>query len=239
MLTTSWPAGTPLRSRLPRTSPPWRKWTTPSRQSASAGAKPPSGTPRAGTLLFTRPVNGAATVYVVGTDGELHGFATPKQFKNDGYDPALVVTVTSLGGPESARAPARPAPPAMPGYELRRRHRRFFRDVLRLRRRQGLPRLCAAEPAAFQKVDKAVVLSGRWARLRRTPASLRGRTERTWGVYVSYQGKLYPFKSAGQLDADGYGGTAAVHVPGTAGLAVVWVTPAHDLPSVTGHGGDG
>ena len=30
--------------------------------------------------MFTRPINGAATIYVVGTDGELHGFATPKQF---------------------------------------------------------------------------------------------------------------------------------------------------------------
>ena len=44
------------------------------------------------------PVNGAATLYVVGTDGELHGFATPRQFLSDGYDPALVVTVPSLSG---------------------------------------------------------------------------------------------------------------------------------------------
>jgi hypothetical protein len=54
---------------------------------AAAGAKPPSGTPRQGTLLFTRPINGAATIYMVGTDGELHGFVSPAQFKDDGYDP--------------------------------------------------------------------------------------------------------------------------------------------------------
>ena len=55
------------------------------------------GAPRPGTLLFTRPIDGTATIYVAGTDGELHGFATPKQFVSDGYDPALVVTVTNLG----------------------------------------------------------------------------------------------------------------------------------------------
>ena len=66
-------------------------------QSARAGAHAPTGAPRMGTLLFTRPIDGTATIYVVGGDGELHGFATPRQFLGDGYDPALVVTVTSLG----------------------------------------------------------------------------------------------------------------------------------------------
>ena len=71
---------------------------------AASGAKPPSGAPRQGTLLFTRPVNGAATIYVVGTDGELHGFVSPTQFKHDGYDPALVVTVPSLSGLKVGRS---------------------------------------------------------------------------------------------------------------------------------------
>ena len=43
-------------------------------------------------------MNGNDTIYVVGTDGQLHGFATPKQFLGDGYDPALVTTVPNLGG---------------------------------------------------------------------------------------------------------------------------------------------
>ena len=66
-------------------------------QAAPSGSRPPMGAPRPGTLLFTRPIDGTATIYVAGTDGELHGFATPKQFVSDGYDPALVVTVTNLG----------------------------------------------------------------------------------------------------------------------------------------------
>ena len=65
---------------------------------AASGTKAPSATPRQGTLLLTRPVNGAATIYVVGTDGELHGFVSPTQFKRTGYDAALVVTVPSLRG---------------------------------------------------------------------------------------------------------------------------------------------
>ena len=33
------------------------------------------------------------------------------------------------------------------------------------------------------------------------------------GVYVTYQGQLFPFSSMAQLAAEGYGGTAAVPVP--------------------------
>ncbi len=40
-------------------------------------------------MLFTRPIDGTATIYVVGSDGELHGFASPRQFLSDGYDPGF------------------------------------------------------------------------------------------------------------------------------------------------------
>ena len=53
---------------------------------------------RPGTLLSTRPINGHPTIYVAGTDGELHGFSTSRQFSRHGYDAALVVTVPSLKG---------------------------------------------------------------------------------------------------------------------------------------------
>ena len=35
---------------------------------------------------------------MVGTDGELHGFSTPKQYKAGGYDTALNTTVNNAGG---------------------------------------------------------------------------------------------------------------------------------------------
>ncbi len=66
---------------------------------APAGATPPTAAVlRPGTLFSTRAVNGSATIYVAGTDGELHGFSTSHQFFADGYDAALVVTVPSLDG---------------------------------------------------------------------------------------------------------------------------------------------
>ena len=66
---------------------------------APAGATAPTGvTPRPGTLVSTRAVDANPTVYVVGTSGDLYGFAGPAQFVGAGFDPALVVTVPSLGG---------------------------------------------------------------------------------------------------------------------------------------------
>ena len=72
---------------------------------APAGASlPSSATPRSGVLVFTSPVNGNPEIYVVGADGELHGFAAPRQLKADGYDAALIVTVPNLGGLEVGSA---------------------------------------------------------------------------------------------------------------------------------------
>ncbi len=50
--------------------------------------------PVPGTLVI---VYNNPTIYVVGTDGILHGFATPAQFLGDGYDPADVITVPNGG----------------------------------------------------------------------------------------------------------------------------------------------
>ncbi len=59
---------------------------------------PTAVVPRPGVTVFTQPVNGNVTIYVIGADGELHPFATPTQFLQDGYDGANVITVPSLGG---------------------------------------------------------------------------------------------------------------------------------------------
>ena len=65
---------------------------------AAAGTVVPVVTARSGTLISTYAVNGNATIYVVGTDGELHGFSTPKQYKAAGYDSAINTTVNTTGG---------------------------------------------------------------------------------------------------------------------------------------------
>ncbi len=190
---------------------------------ASAGAQPPSGTPRRGTLLSTRPVNGAATVYVVGTDGELHGFVSPKQFKDDGYDAALVVTVPNFSGLKVGRSvgalgTAGNAFGTSSDGAIINSSGTYF--VFAAGRAFLVP--TSAELSSLRKADKAQVLSGHVASAQENAGVASGIELSAPGrVYVTYQGDLYPFKSISQLRTDGYGGTAAVPVPGTAGLTVV------------------
>ena len=89
-------------------------------QAAPAGTVPPRRPPCAPVRSFP-PGRSTAnpTIYVAGTDGQLHGFSTSGQFSRDGYDAALVVTVPSLGG-ASVGAPTRakkvpPSPPWLLG----------------------------------------------------------------------------------------------------------------------------
>ena len=73
-----------------------------------------------------------------------------------------------------------------------------------------------------QKADKAKVLTGSVGAAQKSAAIASGVLLSAPGtVYVSYAGELYPFKTTAQLDRDGYGGTAAVPVPGTGGVGVV------------------
>jgi hypothetical protein len=74
----------------------------------------------------------------------------------------------------------------------------------------------------LRKADKARVPSGHVTTAQENAGIASGVELSAPGrVYLTYQGNLYPFKSISQLRADGYGGTAAVQVPGTAGLPVV------------------
>ncbi len=190
---------------------------------SAAGVKRPSGAPRAGTLLFTRPVNGNATVYVVGTDGELHGFASPKQLKNDGYDAALVVTVPSLGGVTVGRSAGAEGSAgtalgtSSDGAIVDSSGTYYVFAGGRAFKISG-----SSELGAVQKGDKAKVVSGTVSSAKINAGIASGVELSAPGkVYVSYQGDLYPFKSVTQLRDDGYGGTAAVPVPGNGGLTVV------------------
>ena len=182
---------------------------------------PDGGGPRPGVTVFTRPVNGNVTMYVVGTDGELHPFATPGQFLDDGYDPALVITVPNLSGltigsnagtvltalatradaaPSSIhRARSTPSPVAKRSVFLRRPP--WWRS--------GRP----TRPRSFR---------ARWAGRPGAPIATGVVLSVAGHVYISYQGDVFPFKTAKQLATDGYGGTRAVPAPHTGGLTVVF-----------------
>ena len=179
----------------------------------------PSTTAVPGTLVI---VYDNPTIYVVGTDGELHGFATPAQFLRDGYDPADVITVPNLGritvgataGVEGAAANALAT---TANGAIVDSSGTYF--VLAGGRAFGIP-----NPTALKRTeaaDAARPLSGAVGSL--TGATIADGTLLTVGgtVYVGYAASLYPFKSMAQLVADGYGGTPSIAVPSTGGLEVV------------------
>lgn len=190
---------------------------------APTGAAVPTTPPRPGTLVFTRPVNGVATIFVVGTDGELHGFATPEQFVGDGYDPALVVTVTSLtgmtvGNTAGAEGAATNALGTSADGAIVDSSGTFY--VFAGGRAFGVPTLASLE--TIRKADKATVLLGPVTSAQTSATLANGVLLSAAGpVYVSFNGELWPFKSEAQLDADGYAGTAAVPVPGTGGVTAM------------------
>ena len=190
---------------------------------APSGAVPPSKPPRMGTLMFTRPVDGNPTIYVVGTDGDLHGFATPAQFVDDGYDPALVVTVPSLtglilGAPAGQEGAAGNALSTSADGAMVDSAGAFY--VFAGGHAFGVPNPATLE--RLKKADKARPLSGSVSPAQKSATIADGVLLSAAGpVYVSYQGKLWPFKSMKQLDNDGYAGTAAVPVPSAGGITLV------------------
>ncbi len=196
--------------------------------SAPAGAVAPATTaPRAGTTLTTNSVNGGPTIYVAGKDGQLHGFSTLAQFFRDGYDAALVVTVPSLGG-LTLGSTAGAAGSALTAFATRAdgavvgSSGTFY--VFDGGKAFGIP--SPRQLARIQHTDKSQVLVGSVSladtRAGIAPGVLLSASGGPAKVYVSYQGALYLFKMKLQVANDGYGGTAAVPVPGTGGLGIVY-----------------
>ena len=182
---------------------------------------PISVAPRPGVTVFTQPVNGNVTIYVIGTDGELHPFATPTQFFRDGYNGALVITVPNLGGLTvgSNAGNTLTALVTKADGAIINSSGTFY--TFAGGRAFGIP-----TPAALQQVRKtnsAVELQGSVPAADTGAPMANGVVLSVAGpVYVSYVGELYPFKTTTQLDNTGYGGTPAVPAPHTGGLTVVF-----------------
>jgi hypothetical protein len=188
-------------------------------QAAGQGAAPPTATaPRAGTLLTAKSVDGNPTVYVVGNGGEAYGFASPSQFKSGGFDPALVVTVPGLGGLKvsttSAGASGLTALRTSADGAVVDSAGTFY--VFAGGKAFGIPTTAAL--AAVRAADRAKVLSGTVTSAMTSAPVASGVLLSAAGdgkVFVTYQGDAYLLKTLSQLTRDGYGGTAAVAVPGT------------------------
>ncbi len=190
---------------------------------AASGATPPTSVaPRVGTLMFTSPINGNATIYVVGTDGQLHGFATPKQFGNGGYNGALVVTVTNLGGlkigsTEGALGAAGNALATSADGAIVLSGNDYYTFAAG----RAFNITTGAQLNTIKKTNKATIIKGTVTAAQKSAPAAAGVLLTVAGpVYVTYQGQVWPFKTMTQLHNTGYGGTAAVPVPSTGGLTV-------------------
>ena len=159
---------------------------------------------------------------MVGTDGQLHGFATPKQFGAGGFNGALVVTVTNLGGLKigstegalgaSGNALATSADGAIVLSGS---------DYFTFAAGRAFNITTGAELNTIKKTNKATIIKGTVTAAQKSASVASGVLLTVAGpVYVTYQGQVWPFKTMTQLHNTGYGGTAAVPVPSTGGLTV-------------------
>jgi hypothetical protein len=198
--------------------------------SAPAGVTVPQvKAPAPGTLVkpLTPPGNASPnTIYVVGTDGSLYGFASTNQLADLGYDAAVNVTVPSVGSltvaTPTAGAANVTALDTLATGAIINTSPTFY--VLAGGHAFGIPGPKAL--ALVQKTDKAMVLKGSLpASATATGSSatvMDGTLITAAGItYVAYKNELYSFVSSTELANDGFGGTAAVTAPNTGGLSVV------------------
>jgi hypothetical protein len=164
------------------------------------------------------------TIYVVGTDGQLHGFATPSQFLGDGFDPAAVILVDSITGltvgatAGSVGAGANAVATSANGA-IADSSGTFY--VFAGGRAFGFPG--PKSLLAVEAEDAATPLTAAVSAAQ-TGATIRQGTVVTINsaVYVANaNNNLLPFKSMNQLAKDGYGGTPSILLPGVGGLGVV------------------
>jgi hypothetical protein len=188
--------------------------------SAPTGATVPNAAPAVGTVIFTY---NNPTIYVVGADGDLHGFATPAQFLGDGYDPADVITVPNLNGitlgaTAGSEGTAVTALATSANGAIVDSSGTYY--VFAGGKAFGIP--TPARLAAVQAGDTATPLSGT-VTAAQTGATIRSGTVVTLNsaVWVANAGALYAFKSVAQLQSDGYGGTPSIVIPNVGGLSAV------------------
>jgi hypothetical protein len=188
---------------------------------AATGASVPTAAPRVGTLIV---VYNNATIYVVGTDGDLHGFATPTQFVAAGYDGAIEITVPSLGGltvgatvgslGDAANALATSSDGAIVDssgtYYVFAGGKAFGIPTP-----ASLTTVLAGEPSGTTPLTGTVAASATTAAIAAGVVVTIG-----GGVYVTSGGTLFQFKSQSQLATDGYGGTPSITLPSVGGLTV-------------------
>jgi hypothetical protein len=187
---------------------------------AAAGATvPTTANPAVGTLI--KPVGGA-TIYVVGTNGQVFGFASPSQLESLGYDPAFNVTVPSLGSltvaTTTAGASDVTALSTSATGTIVNTSPTFY--VFAGGHAFGIPG--PVYLATVKKNDPAIVLNGSLSAAQLSAPIANGTLLTVNGiVYVTSGQQLFSFVSQAELFADGFGGTASLTLQNTDSLLVV------------------
>jgi len=180
-----------------------------------------TGTSRPGTLL---QVVGKATIWVVGTTGNVYSFNSPSNLLTDGYNPGNVVPVESLAGliPASGFAPTAAVTWADDSLLSGSKG-----GIYLIEGGTAFPVTTPTELASIQQWDKAKIIAGTVTAAQTNQAPASGTLFQaigTKGVYVSYQGVLYTIVSPTILLADGYTWAMVKGVPSVSTLPIAVVS---------------
>lgn len=187
---------------------------------AATGAAVPTTAPAVGTTIvaYNNP-----TIYVVGTDGQLHGFATPAQFLGDGYDAAVVITVPGTGGltvgaTAGSLGASGNAAATMADGAIINDSGTFY--VYAGGKAFGIPGPIALQTVLAGNFSTPITGTVSSSATSATPMNGTLVTYKS-AVYVVNNSNLYEFKGMKQLMDAGYGGTPSIIIPNVGGLSLV------------------
>jgi hypothetical protein len=180
-----------------------------------------TGTATPGTLI---QVAGKATIWVVGTTGNVYSFNSPSNFTASGYNPKNVIVVNNLAGliPASGFAPTAAVT--------------FADDALLQGSKGGVylmeggtafPVTTPTQLASIQQWDKAKIIAGTVTAVNTNQAALHSvlvQVIGTKGVYVIYGGVAYTILSPTILFADGYTWQMVKGIPSLMTIPIVTTT---------------
>ncbi len=181
-----------------------------------SGTFPTASAPRAGTLI--QPI-GQAGIWVVGTNGELYQFSSGAQFAADGYSGMEVIPVPSAGGLTVATGVPPTAAVTTPDGAIVQYGSTLY--VYAGGTPFGIPTFADYQKIAAMTGSMVVQGSGTTPVASATTANgVLVQPIGAAGIWVTYNGTLYPFSSPAQLQSDGYNGMYTIPTPGTGSLVV-------------------
>ncbi len=181
-----------------------------------SGSFPTATAPRAGTLI--QPV-GSAGVWVVGTNGMIYQFSSASQLTSDGYSFMNVIPVPSAAGLTAGVGVPPTAAVTTPDGALVQYGTTIY--VYAGGTPFGIPTFADYQTIAAGTGTMVVMGSGTTPVASSSTANgVLVQPVGTPGIWVTYNGSLYPFSTPAQLTGDGYSFNYVVPVPNTGSLTI-------------------